>query len=380
MFPPATEVKRPSFIGYEIRYGKGGMGYASVRLMIRRAGGWAAAFTVLLGIAAGGEPQVQPGSLLAPVGPLGHWKGEDGATPKTAVDATGNGHNGTYSAGATPCPDVPTTKFPNPGSIKLDGAAGVITVADSPALRIAGDFTIAFWKRKTANVKDWSRIVGKGNGTQRNFGVWEAPEGDGKILFQMYSPAGQPVIDLWSPAPIAINTWAHVVCTVSVNSVSMWINGALVASGTRNGEPGTSADPLTFGFAGYHAYWAGQVDDVRLYNRALSTNEVLYLAAGNGAPAGPAGLALGGVEGSQATLKWEATTTAPPAGTATVYIVKRSTTAGSRYVPVATSLVGTTFTDTRPDAGATYHYVVTAVNVGGESPASNEIAVTPQSK
>ena len=160
----------------------------------------------------------------------------------------------------------------------------------------------------------------------------------------------------------------------------MWINGQLVGTGLRTGEPGTSADPLTFGFAGYHAYWAGQIDDVRVYNRGLSTNEVLYLAQGNGAPAAPTALATAGVDGKQVTLKWAATATPPPAGTASVYIVKRSPTAGSGYVPVATSLVGTTFTDTRPDAGATYHYVVTAVNVGGESGPSTELAVTPQSK
>src|SRR5262245_6983019 len=111
--------------------------------MMRRAGRWAAALAVLLIAAAGGEPQVQPGTLLAPVGPLGHWKGEDGQAPKSAVDATGNGYNGAYSAaGATVVPDVPTTKFPNSGSMQFDGAAGMITVPDSPALRMSGDFTI----------------------------------------------------------------------------------------------------------------------------------------------------------------------------------------------------------------------------------------------
>jgi hypothetical protein len=33
-----------------------------------------------------------------------------------------------------------------------------------------------------------------------------------------------------------------------------------------------------------------------------------------------------------------------------------------------------------PGPRATYHYVVTAVNVSGESGPSNELAVTPQSK
>lgn len=348
-----------------------------MRLAMKRA----AAIAVLLCVAAGGEPQIEPGNYLAPVGPLGHWKGDDAAPAKSAVDATGNGYTGTFSAaGATIAPEGAATKFPNTGSFTLDGAAGVVTIADSPALRITGDFTVSFWKKKTVNIKDWSRVVGKGNGAQRNFGIWEAPEGDNRILFQMYGPGGASVLDLWSSAPMPINTWSHVLCTVSVHSAAIWINGALSANAVRSGEPGTAADPLTFGFAGYHAYWAGQIDDVRVYNRSLSMTEIQYLAQGNGPPVAPTALAAAGTDGKQATLKWTATTTAPPAGTATFYVLKRSKVQGSGYVPVATALNGTSFTDTRPDTAATYYYVVTAVNVGGESSASNEVAVAPQSK
>lgn len=353
------------------------MGYSSVGIMTK----WVAAFTVLLGVAAGGEPQVQPGHFLAPVGPLGHWKGDDAQPPKSAVDATGNGYTGAYSAaGATVAPPGAATKFPNTGCFNLDGAAGVVTIPDSPALRITGDFTVSFWKKKTANVKDWSRIVGKGNGAQRNFGIWEVPEGDNRILFQMYGPGGQSVLDLWSAAPMPINQWSHVLCTVSVNAASIWINGALSGNATRTGEPGTAPDPLTFGSAGYHAFWAGQIDDVRVYNRSLSTQEIQYLAQGNGAPDAPTALAASGTDGNQVTLKWTATATAPPAGTATFYILKRSKTSGAGYAPVATALNGTSFTDTRPDTAATYYYVVSAVNVGGESIVSNECPVAPQPK
>lgn len=346
------------------------MSYSSVSLMIARI---VASASLLLGVAAGGDV---PPHVQAPAGPLGHWRADDAASSKAAADASGNGFHGTYSAaGATIAAAAAGTKFPNPGCLTLDGAAGVVTVPDSPALRFTGDFALSFWRRKTANVKDWARIVGKGNGAQRNYGVWEAPEGDGKILFQMYGPGGQSVIDLFSPAPLPINTWQHVVVSVSVNSVGMYINGALVANGMKNAEPGTSADPLTFGHAGFHTFWAGQLDDVRIYNRALSMSEIVYLAQGNGGPAAPTGLASAVAAPKQVELKWTASTTVPPAGTGTYYILKRSTTPGTGYAVVASSLSGTVFTDAKADAGATYYYVVTAVNTGGESDPSNEVKV-----
>lgn len=334
----------------------------------------AAAVGLLVSVAAAGEPQQAP-HALAPVGPLGHWKGDDGDAPKTAADSSGNGFNGTYSPGSSRSTTVAALKYENTGSINLDGAAGMVTVPDSPSLRIAGDFTLSFWKRKTANAKDWTRMVGKGNGAQRNYGVWEAPEGDGRILFQMYGPGGGSVIDLWSNAATPLNTWTHILCTVSVNSVAMYVNGQLAGNGVRTGEPGVSADPLTFGHAGYHGFWPGQLDDIRIYDRALSMSEVAYLAAGQGPPVAPTQLAQTAATAQFVSVQWTASTTPPPAGTATYYILKRSATKGKDYVAVASMLPGTTCIDPKVEPGKTYYYVVTALNTGGESIASNEITV-----
>lgn len=333
---------------------------------------------LLLSVAAA-DPQQAP-NALAPVGPLGHWKGDDGDAPKTAADSSGNGFNGSYTKGASKSATVAALKFENTGSFNLDGATGMVTVPDAPALRIVGDFTVSLWKRKTALAKDYTRLVGKGNGAQRNFGIWEAPEGDGRILFQMYGPGGGSVIDLWSNVQTPINTWTHILCTVSVNAVAMYINGQPAGNGLRTGEPGISADPLTFGFAGYHAYWAGQLDDIRIYNRALSMSEVAYLAAGHGPPVAPTQLASTAATPQFVSVKWTATTTPPPAGTATYYVLKRSATQGKDYAPVASMLPGTTCIDPTVEPGKTYYYVVTALNTGGESIASNEVTVATPAK
>jgi hypothetical protein len=315
----------------------------------------------------------QGGRALAPVGPLGYWSGDAAAD---APDATGNGFHGKCSPGAAPSKEAAPVKTPNAGSIGLDGASGVVTIADAPALRLAGDLTLSFWKRRSANAKDWSRIVGKGNGGQRNFGLWQAPDGDNRLLFQQYDAGGRPVIDLFSPAATELNRWYHLVVVVRVSYVALYVNGELAAQGTRNGDPGLAADPLTFGHAGFHTFWAGQVDDVRLYDRALSMSEIVYLCSGQGAPAPPTDLKAG----PDGSLQWTASATPAPAGTATYYLVKRSATAGKDYAPAATFMTATAFVDPAPEPGKTWHYVVTAVNTGGESVPSNEVAVAVKAK
>jgi hypothetical protein len=232
-------------------------------------------------------------------------------------------------------------------------------VPDQPALRMPRDFTLSFWKRKTANTADWVRVVGKGNGAQRNFGLWEYPGEGGQLKFQIYNQNGGSVLELDSPGMPSLNVWHHVVCVVSVNAAALYVDGRPTAHGMRGGEPGVAADPVTFGHAGYHAFFPGQIDDVRLYDRALSMSEIAYLAEGKGAPEPPKELKL-----QDGALSWTASPTTPPAGTATYYSVKRGK-------DVAAGLItSTTWTDPKPEPGAVY--VVTAVNTGGESLPSNE--------
>src|SRR5678815_4725580 len=103
------------------------MGYKSI---MNSAVGRAFGILLLLSVAAA-EPQ-QASNALAPVGPLGHWKGDDGDAPKTAADSSGNGFNGTYSKGASRSATVAALKFENTGSFNLDGATGMVSVPDAP--------------------------------------------------------------------------------------------------------------------------------------------------------------------------------------------------------------------------------------------------------
>ncbi len=74
---------------------------------------------------------------------------------------------------------------------------------------------------------------------------------------------------------------------------------------------------------------------------------------------------------SQVALAWNASSGAAS------YSVKRSTTAGSGYSEIASGVAAMSYTDTGVTNGATYYYVVTAVNDAGESGASNEAVATP---
>jgi fibronectin type 3 domain-containing protein len=86
-------------------------------------------------------------------------------------------------------------------------------------------------------------------------------------------------------------------------------------------------------------------------------------------PGVPTGLSATGGAG-QARLSWNTSS-----GAAT-YNLKRSTTSGGPYTPVA-GTTGTTFTNVGLANGTTYYYVVSAANANGESANSAQVSVTP---
>ena len=90
------------------------------------------------------------------------------------------------------------------------------------------------------------------------------------------------------------------------------------------------------------------------------------------APSTPTGLAAA-AGNAQTTLSWNGVSGASS------YNVKRGTQSGGPYSTISTAgaVTSATFTDTGLTNGATYYYIVTAVNTAGESPASNEAATTP---
>ncbi len=207
-------------------------------------------------------------------GAIGYWAmNETGGT--TAHDSAGS-HNGTLVNMA----GTEWTAGVIGNAIRLDGANDYISVPDAADLRITGDIAIAFWYQKTAEAGDWQRIVGKGNTTQRNYGVWEWSGADGRVLFQEYNASGGNILNMDSGALApGTGTWNHCVATIQGNTAQLYINGQLASTATRTGTPGTSADPLLIGYAGFHTYFPGYLDEVLLYGRALSLQEVQALYA-----------------------------------------------------------------------------------------------------
>jgi hypothetical protein len=99
------------------------------------------------------------------------------------------------------------------------------------------------------------------------------------------SDANNPTIyRVESPSTVAANTWLHVAASYNAASgvMTLYINGAAVGTtGHPNAIGSTGAFTLGRGrYNGvYNNYWPGSIDDVRVFDNALSSTTVSTIAA-----------------------------------------------------------------------------------------------------
>jgi hypothetical protein len=159
------------------------------------------------------------------------------------------------------------------------------------------------------------------------------------------------------------------------NLWSAWVNGILQTTSTANTYASNSAPTLGYGTA----YFDGDVAEVLIFNRVLSSDErntiATYLNAKYAVtpvPTAPTNLMATAISASQISLTWDY----PQVTVATSYKVERKTGVAGTYAQVALLPDARSYIDTNLTAGTQYYYRVKASNYGGDSDYSNETNAT----
>jgi chitodextrinase len=168
------------------------------------------------------------------------------------------------------------------------------------------------------------------------------------------------------PNALTANTWAHLATTYDGATVRLYVNGVQVASQAKTGTIATSTNPLQIGGDSiYGQYFAGRIDEVRVYNRGLSVAEIqsdmntpLIAPPDPQPPTAPTNLVARTLGVSQVNLSWTAST--DNVGV-TGYLVERQDPGSGNFVQVGTS-TSTSDNDTGLAAGSTYSYRVRATD------------------
>ncbi len=199
-----------------------------------------------------------------------HLPLDDFTEDKRVLDSSGKSHPGTLKGNPSLLPDE---QFG--ACLRLNGQTDYVEVADSPDLKMTGDLTLSAWIYLDSEPGDWVRIIGKGNANERNYGLWYHAAAN-VWLFQQYGTGGGHVnFQVDNAGDIVAGKWYHIVCTRSNNKGTLILDGKELGSiDNMIATPYTTNDPLTLGYATYHTFHNGKIAQARVYDRALSLEEV----------------------------------------------------------------------------------------------------------
>lgn len=219
-------------------------------------------------------------------GLVSYWP-MDGNVNDTVGPRTGASYGGaTFTAG----------KFGQ--ALQLDGVTGYVDAKQNQEIQ-AQPYTVSFWFKTSALPSSNKTLFNGGRDGACIFQPDVFLKPDGRLLLSVSTTKNCEGMQEISQTVIAPNTWYLVTVAVASDRAQLYINGALdrdvattpytVPPSTQGcyffgaGQAGTCIVPST------NTYFAGLLDDVRVYNRVLSASEVssLYSASGVTATAVP---------------------------------------------------------------------------------------------
>ncbi|MDX6694381.1 MAG: hypothetical protein QOF02_1984 [Blastocatellia bacterium] len=155
-------------------------------------------------------------------------------------------------------------------------SATQVHVPDSPSLRLSNGLTIDAWINPTAPGVADNPILVKGDlssGNSQPYSILfvNAGQNDNRIIFRVGNTS--TFDSLVNTGPIPLNAYTHIAVTYDGTTMSIYINGTLDAFKTTTiGTLNQNTFPLTIG--GGAADFNGAVDELEIFNRALSQSEI----------------------------------------------------------------------------------------------------------
>ena len=200
-----------------------------------------------------------------PAGLVAAYAFDDGSG-SSATDASGNNRTGTLSGGATW-----TSSGRFGGAINFNGSSGLVTIADHSLFDFTSQITIEAWVRPTVR-SNWDTIVMKPSGSSARAYALYSGNSNGNVAGTLRLGSTERTV---TGALLTLNTWTHVAMTYNGSIIRLYVNGTQVATRSASGSITTSGNALTIGGSSTFARWfAGTIDEVRFYNRALSQSEI----------------------------------------------------------------------------------------------------------
>lgn len=221
---------------------------------------------------------------------VGYWKFDETVAGSTAVDSSGAGDDGIPQNSPVPTTDVPSAiTFSDPESISLNGTDQYIQVPDNDSETLT-DATFSTWV-KFDNVGGGDQdFLAKRNGSGVEYQFGKSGGQSLKVTFAVGgSNCCHDVNYSLSPA-LSNGQWYNFAVTINqtTHQLKWYVSGVLKQTdditGYNLGTNTTANLSLGSSYDGTGEFLDGNLDEMRIYNRVLTDDEIAGLAEGDSGP------------------------------------------------------------------------------------------------
>lgn len=190
---------------------------------------------------------------------IGWWKFDD-LSASEAIDYTGNNNDGILQGNAG------KTTWEMDGALELDGDGDFVAVSNESNFDITKAITLAAWVR-VASLKDNMTIISKGG----SFCFYRDYNFNHLTFF--CAGIGRAITGSMS---IFDFKWHHVAAVYDGTAQYIYVDGILDNTKSASGDITPNDDNVLIGNDSIMSdvEWCGEIDDVRIYDRALSQEEL----------------------------------------------------------------------------------------------------------
>jgi len=209
------------------------------------------------------------GSGGGPSGLVAAYGFEEG-TGALVADSSGNANNGTISGASW------TTSGKYGNALSFDGTNDNVGIPDSNSLDLTSALTLSAWVKLDSLHARWQDLIFKERADNGSYSLDADSNGNSRPNLSIFRSGGD-----WGftegPAVLPTNQWVHLAGTWDGSTAKLYVDGTVVKTRILTGTIPASTGMLRIGGTtvfGGNQFLDGLIDEVRIYNRALSQTEV----------------------------------------------------------------------------------------------------------
>jgi hypothetical protein len=200
---------------------------------------------------------------LMAVGLVAAYAFDEGAGA-AAADASSTGNGASVSGAAW-------TAGKYGGALSFDGVNDMVTVPDAASLDLTTEMTLEAWVRPASN-SNWGTVILKERGAGLAYSLYSTDGVNRPPSAYVYRTRDVRAL---GTGTLALNTWSHLGGTYDGANLRLYVNGALASTTAVTGAMPATTNALRIGGnTVWGEYFNGLIDDVRVYNRALTIAEI----------------------------------------------------------------------------------------------------------